>query len=118
MKSGPFGDQQKEEILMALYDRPRDPQFDPLNDPRGPVDPNLPPASTWAANLVPFLIAAALAIALLVAFYPHSSTHVPSVATNAGPQTQSVNPVPAPSTFPTVPTPNPTTEPAPSQTQN
>ena len=88
---------------MALYDRPRDPRFDPLN-------PNLSDRSHYLTTLLPLIVAAAIAIILIAMFLPGSSTRV---SDNAGPAVNTVAP-PTPSTSPMVPTPAPTTQPKPS----
>jgi hypothetical protein len=94
---------------MALYNRPRDPHFDP-NDPNYLDHP-----SAIAGTLLPLILAAAIAVAVIAMFYPRTTTDRVGDANNAGPAVQTVTPAPSPSTSPAVPTPNPTTEPRPTQ---
>jgi hypothetical protein len=92
---------------MALYDKPRDPRFDPMN-------PNLNERSRFATTTLPLIVAAAIAIVLIAMFFPGIRSPIGDT-NNAGPAVTTVTPSPAPSTSPVVPTPNPTTEPRPTQ---
>jgi hypothetical protein len=98
-----------EDAAMALYDRPRDPRFDPLNPKPVGARPGF-----WLAGMLPYIIGAVVLLLLITWFMPSSERAV-NDTTNAGPQTQSVNPAPSPSTSPAVPTPTPTTESRPTQ---
>ena len=67
-------------------------------------------------NMLPLLVAAAIAVALIAMIYPRTSTDRVGDTTNTGPSVQTVTPTPSPSPAPTTdPTPSPTTEPRPTQ---
>ena len=90
---------------------PRDPRIDP-------VDPSLGPRGSSpfvGSALLPLILAATVALALILMFLPSSRPTRVNDTTNAGPSVQTVTPSPSPSTAPPVPTPTPTTEPRPTQ---
>jgi hypothetical protein len=94
---------------MALYNRPRDPRLDPS-------DPNyVDRPSAFGGTLLPLILAAAIAVAVIAMFYPRTTTDRVGDTNNAGSPVQTVTPSPSPSTSPALPTPNPTTEPRPTQ---
>ena len=89
---------------MALYHRPRDHH-----------DPTLLGGSRYDGSaLLPLILAAAVVVALIIMFYPDTSSRVGDT-NSAGLSVQTVTPSPSPSTAPLVPTPLPTTEPRPTQ---
>ena len=66
-------------------------------------------------NMLPLILAAAIAVALIAMMYPRTTTERVGDTNNAGPSVKTVIPAPSPSTSPPVPTPSPTTEPRPTQ---
>jgi len=97
------------EEAMALYDRPRDPRFDP-------IDPTARTPSMWTINIAPFFFAAIVVIALIAMLLPSSTPTRLGDATNAGPSVKTVNSSPSTAPEPTEPNPKPTTEPTPDPT--
>ena len=78
------------------------------NDPRrNPNDPVRHSPPFGRSNVLPLIVAAAVAVALIALMLPRTVTHQAG-DTNAGPSVQTVTP--APST-PAMPAPNPTDEP-------
>jgi hypothetical protein len=63
-----------------------------------------------SSSLLPFVVAVAIAAAVIVWGFPSVPERGPSDTTNAGPSVKTISPTPTPSTSPAIPTPNPTTE--------
>ena len=80
---------------MALYDRSRDQQQ------LDPIDPGYTRAPLWAGNMIPILLAVAVALIVIGMVYPRATTERVGDRNNAGPSVQTVTPVapgPVPST--------------------
>ena len=74
------------------YENPRDPR----RDPDDPVRRSTPFGRN---NMLPLLVAAAIAVALIAMMYPRTSTDRVG-DTNTGPSVQTVTPAPSPATEP------------------
>ena len=78
---------------MALYDERRDPQLDP-------IDPSTPRTPLWVGNVIPIVLAAAVALLVIAMLLPASTPTRVGDPTNTSPTVQTVTPAPSPSTEP------------------
>ena len=90
------------------YDNERDPR-------RSPNDPVRRSTPFGRNNMLPLIVAAAIAVALIAIMYPRTTTERVGDTTNTGPSVQTVTPAPSPDTAVVEPMPSPTTEPRPTQ---
>ena len=70
---------------------------DPRRNPDDPVRRSTPVGRN---NMLPLLVAAAIAVALIAMMYPRTSTDRVGDTTNTGPSVQTVTPAPSPTTEP------------------
>ena len=75
------------------YENPRDPRRN-LDDPVRRSTP------FGRNNMLPLLVAAAIAVALIAMMYPRTTTERVNDTTNTGPSVQTVTPAPSPTTEP------------------
>ena len=78
---------------MALYDERRDPPLDP-------IDPSTPRTPLWVGNVIPIVLAAAVALLVIAMLLPASTPNRVGDTTNTSPTVQTVTPAPSPSTEP------------------
>ena len=75
------------------YNNERDPR-------RSQNDPTRRSTPFGRNNMLPLLVAAAIAVALIAMMYPRTSTDRVGDTTNTGPSVQTVTPAPSPTTEP------------------
>ena len=73
------------------YESPREPRRN---------DPTPHSASAGRNNILPLIVAAAIAVALIAMMYPRTATDRVGDTTNTGPSVQTVTPAPSPTTEP------------------